>query len=105
MDANLQKAASAGDAEAQFELANYFTSKNASREREPNDARKAFAWYRKAAVQGHGNAQYRLALAYAGGIGVRPDPVLAVDCFKKAADQGNAWAQFRLGHVSKMVTV
>ena len=90
-------AASAGDAEAQFELGNFFTSKNASHKKEPSDAKTAFAWYHKAATQGHGDAQYRLALAYADGVGVGRDSVLAASWFNKAAQQGNAWAQFRMG--------
>jgi TPR repeat protein len=101
MDARLEKAAHEGDAEAQFEAGNFFTSKSVSSQKESGDNRRAFAWYRKAAMQGHANAQYRLALAYADGVGVRADSIQAADSFKKAAEQGNPWAQFRLGQCYK----
>src|SRR5436305_1232433 len=40
---------------------------------------------------------FKLGLAYWLGLGVPPDHVEAARWFRKAADQGNAFAQFNLG--------
>lgn len=101
MDAIIEKAASEGDAEAQFQLGNYFNSKSVSPQKTRTDARKAFEWYQKSAMQGHVDAQYRLALAYADGIGVCADQVQSAYWLHQAAAQRNAWAQFRLGQFYK----
>ena len=55
-----------------------------------------FKWYRKAAEQGHAEAQCILGDCYQQGIGVKKDPVEAVKWYRKAADQGNADAQYEL---------
>ena len=57
---------------------------------------EAAKWYRKAAEQGHIEAQYRLGMMYGDGRGVTQDYTEAVKWFLKAAEQGNAEAQFNL---------
>jgi uncharacterized protein len=61
------------------------------------DAVEAVKWYRKAAEQGHADAQYKLGLCYAKGDGVPVDAVEAVNWFRKAAEQGSFWGQCGLG--------
>ncbi len=61
------------------------------------DPRKAVEWYRKAAEQGHADAQFSLGLSYTDGTGVQKDPYKAVEWYRKAAEQGQADAQFMLG--------
>jgi TPR repeat protein len=57
----------------------------------------AVKWYRKAADQGHAEAQYSLGKCYANGKGVTKDEVEAVKWYRKSADQGYAEAQYNLG--------
>ena len=57
---------------------------------------EAVKWYRKAAEQGHIEAQNRLGMMYRDGRGVTQDHTEAVKWFLKAAEQGNADAQFNL---------
>jgi TPR repeat protein len=54
-------------------------------------------WYRKAADQGHPDAQFNLGLCYAKGIGVLKDEVEGVKWLRKSAEQGKPIAQFLLG--------
>ena len=61
------------------------------------DKRGAADWFRKAAEQGHAEAQYRIADMYAEGVGVGFSIKLAQDWFRLAAGQGNAAAQNYLG--------
>lgn len=56
----------------------------------------AAKWYRKAAEQGHMQAQLDLGFAYENGLGVEQYSVEAVKWFRKAAEQGYAPAQDRL---------
>src|SRR5438309_9048594 len=55
-------------------------------------------WYRKAAEQGHADAQFALGACYANGRGVGKDEVEAGKWYRKAAEQGHAEAQCRLVH-------
>mgnify|MGYP002136838370 FL=1 len=59
--------------------------------------KEAVAWYRKAAEQGHANAQNNLGVMYANGQGVSQNDKEAVTWYRKAAEQGNANAQKNLG--------
>ena len=63
----------------------------------PQDYTEARKWYRKAADQGHADAQLRLGLMYDNGKGVPQDYTEARKWYRKAADQGDAMAQFQLG--------
>ena len=56
-------------------------------------------WSRKAADQGHSNAQFILGAMYAQGQGVPQSYKESAVWYRKAADQGNANAQFLLGHM------
>ena len=55
-------------------------------------------WYRKAAEQGHADAQNNLGLCYQYGKGVAKDYAEAVKWYRKAAEQGHARAQCNLGY-------
>lgn len=83
--ATLRDAASRGDAQAQFELGNAYWMK---------DNVEAASWWRKAAEQGHAEAQLPLAGPYSVGLGVPEDHAVAIEWVRKAADQGLAEAQF-----------
>jgi TPR repeat protein len=72
------------------------------------DYAEAVRWYRKAAEQGHANAQFNLGNMYSNlqfnlgnmyfdGRGVPQDYAEAVRWYQKAADQGVPEAQFNLG--------
>jgi len=63
----------------------------------PQNYAEAIKWYRKAAEQGHADAQFRLGICYGDGKGVPQDYTEAVKWLRKAAEQENAHAQFCLG--------
>jgi hypothetical protein len=54
---------------------------------------------RQAAEQGDAEAQHRLGMLYAKGIGVRQDYAEAARWYRKAADQGHTQAQYELGRL------
>ena len=58
---------------------------------------EAVKWFRKAAEQGHSEAQYYLGCCYDSGEGVDQDYALAVEWYRKAAEQGHSEAQYSLG--------
>ena len=55
----------------------------------PQDYAQAVHWFRKAAEQGHAEAQDRLGFCYAEGHGVPQDYAQAVHWYRKAVAQGN----------------
>jgi TPR repeat protein len=61
------------------------------------DDTQAAKWFRLAADQGLGPAQYKLGLMYQRGKGVTKDDTQAAKWFRLAADQGDSRAQFNLG--------
>jgi uncharacterized protein len=61
------------------------------------DEEKAVEWYRKAAEQGHGMAQYALGIMYERGDGVLPSKLAAAEWYHKAATRGVPVAQYNLG--------
>jgi hypothetical protein len=61
------------------------------------DPVEAVTWYRKAAEQGHTDAQLNLGGCFNNGQGVAKDPVEAVRWFRAAANKGLAQAQFQYG--------
>ena len=63
------------------------------------DFKEAVEWYRKAAEQGHGDAQLYLGNMYKNGYGVPEDLKAAVKWYRKSAEQGNAKGQHRMGWV------
>ena len=93
-DRVLQKAAEHGEAIASFSLGSIDES---GADRVWRDEAKAATWYRKAAGQGLGTAQHRLALMYRDGRGVSRDTAEAIAWFRKAADRGEAGRTIELG--------
>jgi len=63
----------------------------------PQDYAEAVKWYRKAAGQGHAEAQSCLGFCYAKGQGTPKDYTEAAKWFRKAAEQGQADDQCNLG--------
>ncbi len=90
--ADLQGAADAGDAKAQFVLATNYAEGRLV----PRDLKAAAQWYEKAAVQGIAPAQYRLASFYEKGLGVSRDLAQAKAWYQRAAEQGNIRAMHNL---------
>jgi len=62
-----------------------------------SDYEEALKWYRKAAEQGHADAQFKLGVCYSNGYNVAKDYKEAAKWFRKAAEQGQADAQDALG--------
>ena len=62
----------------------------------PKDAGEAANWYRKAAEQGHADAQCRLGDLYYFGEGVPKDTGEAANWYRQAAEQGHAGAELNL---------
>jgi len=62
------------------------------------EQKKAFDLYKKAAEQGHAQAQFELGFCYARGMGVEEDRLRAYIWFKKAAKQGIEEAQINLSY-------
>ena len=77
----LEDRASAGDATAQVELAQAYTTGQGR----TKNLSQAIFWYRKAAMQGNVNAEYNLAIYYSAGEGVPKNQVEATAWFLKAA--------------------
>ena len=59
--------------------------------------KKTIRWYRKAAEQGHAEAQFNMGFYSIQGIGVDRDTIQAVEWYQKAAEKGHAEAQYILG--------
>jgi len=53
----------------------------------------ALEWWRKAADQGHADAQYNIGVCYDHGTGVEQSSATALEWWRKAAAQGHAAAQ------------
>ena len=60
------------------------------------DYGEACKWYRKAAEQGHAEAQNALGICYVNGEGIAKSYDEAYKWFRKAAEQGLAYAQYNL---------
>jgi len=87
----LTKAADAGAADSQYELAKLYEKGLGV----PADPVKALALYRAAADQGLADAVNDLGfLYYQGGLGIDPDQTTALEYFKKAADLRQPEAMF-----------
>jgi TPR repeat protein len=81
------------DAESQFQLGLHL----ATAEGENQDYAQAARWYAQAAAQNHTLAQLNLAQLYAQGQGVSRDVVKSLMWMTRAAELGDAGAQYRLG--------
>ena len=88
-----------GDAEAQVRLGNALLDRAGGGRAmsDPKDVAEAAQWFRRAAEQGHAEAQRAFGLMLAGGYGIDRDDAAAVRWFQLAADQGLAEGQFSLG--------
>ncbi len=82
----LAKAASAGNADAQFNYAVMYEKGWGV----AVDNKKSLEWYRKAAKQNHIGAANKLGLAYRDGTGVKASQQEAISWFTRSASQGNA---------------
>lgn len=78
----LLPAARTGDAQSQFLVGQMLEHGAAPGSRDP---RQAVRWYRKAAAQDHGDAQYALSRAYAAGAGVPRNRAEALAWLERAA--------------------
>jgi hypothetical protein len=92
--AQIEKAASAGDAFAQMRLAWCYQSG----EGVPLNKQKAAYWYEQSASQGFAAAALFLAIMYLNADGVGYDPQTAIRWLEVAADRGNSIAQHRLAN-------
>jgi|GEM_PF-1043260 len=82
---SLRKAATSGDANAQFVIATrYLNGENVT-----PDAAKAAYWYGRAAATGLAPAQYRMATLYERGTGVERNMQAALSWYERAAALGN----------------
>lgn len=88
--------ANQGYAEAQFEWGRLLYT---GAEGFPKDLTSSLSWTRKAADQGHANAQAYTAWRYAFGHGASPDYTLAERYARPAADQSIPLAQYILGEL------
>ncbi|MFZ6743759.1 tetratricopeptide repeat protein [Undibacterium sp. JH2W] len=70
----------------------------------PKDDVQAVSWYRKAAEQGHAQAQSNLGLMYANGRGVQQDQELAYFWHLLARAGGNEDAQKNIDMLEKKLT-
>jgi len=91
----LEKKAKNGEADAQFNAGNYhMLTKNYT---------QATFWFRKAAEQGHADAQHRLGSLYFAGQGVPKDVVESTKWLLAAAQQGHGQAQSDLALISRLL--
>lgn len=82
------------DATGQVRLGNKYSSESFFT---PKNDEAAAEWYRKAALQGNAEGEYRLGVCYDWGLGVPKNNLLAVEWYRKAAQGGNEAAQYELG--------
>jgi hypothetical protein len=90
-----QNAATAGSAEAQYDLGVLFEQGLGVK----HDPVEAAILFMRAAATGHPMAQYRLGLAYENGFGVARDGANAANWYERAARQGIRPAQTALGRL------
>jgi len=86
-------AANLGYANSQSTLGNLHFAGKGSVEK---NLKKAVAWWSKAADQNHSRAQFKLAVMYERGTGVKRDYNKSFNLYLKAASQGNTKAQVNL---------
>jgi len=94
--ATTRQAAENGSASAQVLLAIAYLNGDGGLAK---DGKLAAQWFERAALQGNGYAEGRLAELYADGIGVARNPKIAADWRERAARRGNVEAQFKLGQM------
>lgn len=90
-------AAQAGDADAQYELAEIYRFGKGVEV----DIQSSLSWLKLAANQGLADAQYNLGVMYSQGEGGPKNHLQALNCYRLAASQGHALAQYNLGCMYK----
>ena len=88
----LEQAAKAGQAPAQFFLGSRYKNGQGVKQ----DQKNAFTWFKKAADQGIPSAQLNVGQMYANGVGIKQDLSLAKAYLMKAAKQGDNRASYNL---------
>jgi TPR repeat protein len=91
----LQRAATAGNAEAQHQLAFLYATGRGV----PADERRAAELFTQAAQQNHGRAAANLGTLYAQGRGVPVDPAQAKSWYERAAAAGDPYGAFALARL------
>ncbi|KAJ3064764.1 hypothetical protein HDU98_011854, partial [Podochytrium sp. JEL0797] len=89
-------AAEAGDAESQYKLGIKYDGLEDPESPDVDHTKAAF-WSRKAAEQGHAEAQCLLCFCYDSGEGVDKDQSEAVAWYLKSAEQGDVSGQYFMG--------
>ncbi len=98
LEAKYRPMAEQGDADAQFELAKMNNSCSCHGTDRKERKTEALRWFRKAAEQGHIEAQYWTGLYYRFGLEVvAKDQAEADAWFLKAAEKGHTGAMMKLG--------
>lgn len=96
----VKKLVSAGDADAQFYLADCYGEGQLGLEVDPKEA---FSLYHSAAKQGHAQSAYRVAvcseIGQEDGGGTKRDPFKAVQWYKRAAALGDTPAMYKMGMI------
>lgn len=92
----IERLAEDGDAKSQYRLGLEISLFTNMWQKE-KESREAVSWFRKAAEQGHAEAENQLGECYRDGHGVEPDLSEAVRWFEKAVGQNNPEALFNLG--------
>lgn len=88
----------AGNAQAQFCYGTMLLAMQGDEALELRARARAFAWLRKAALQGHSRAQNDLATLYRTGLnGIDRNPEKALNWYLRSAKQGDAGGQFGAG--------
>ncbi|WP_439887424.1 tetratricopeptide repeat protein [Pseudomonas sp. MBLB4123] len=80
-----QQAAQGGDAQAEYELGEFYYDG----QRAPRDLAQALNWFELASLQGHAQAQHRLGMMFFRGEGVPANNVQAYIVLKMAAVNGS----------------
>lgn len=95
---NAEKAADAGDAQAQATLAGFYmlVGNSLSQGSPDEDYALAFEYAKKSAAQNNGDGIWTLALCYEYGRGVEEDVAKAVALYRKGAELGHAPSQNNL---------
>lgn len=88
--------AGVGDAESQYDMG-WRLAYDLNQVQGGEKCQEALSWFRKAAEQGHAEAENRLGECYRDGQGIAPDMSEAIRWFERAAEQNNPDALFNLG--------
>ncbi len=86
---NCQQIARNGDAEAQYELGQFYYNGQYQGEQRRQDFSQALFWFEQASLKGHAQAQYYLGLMFYRGEGVPENYIQAFILFKMAAVNGS----------------